>query len=325
MSEPTRLGTGQDLPTVQRSRPEVRGRAGFDPAFLAPGPLVPVPLPVAAAGRSAPEAVVLPYTHFSVVLRPDRRLAAATVVGIDGARLRDVDREGSTWWLDPRVPQAQQAGEELYARNDLDRGHLVRRRDPVWGTAEEAERANADTFCYTNAAPQHAAFNQSPQLWNGLEDLVLAHAQVHAQRLVVVTGPVLDDADPVYRGVQVPLRFYKVVAHVRSGRDLRGGQAPAGLAASAFVLDQARLVERLLAAEGAGARAAGDAGAGGFDPGEFATYQVPVGDVATLTGLDLGPLVAADRMPVQASSAPGGWETALAGWQLLAGPADVGW
>jgi len=34
--------------------------------------------------------------------------------------------------------------------------------------------------------------------------------------------------------------------------------------------------------------------------GPYRTYQVPIADIATLTGLDLGPLVAADRFSVLA-------------------------
>ena len=52
----------------------------------------------------------------------------------------DLER-ADDWFLDPRVPAGGQAGPELYARNDLDRGHLVRRRDPVWGPPAVAARA----------------------------------------------------------------------------------------------------------------------------------------------------------------------------------------
>lgn len=49
----------------------------------------------------------------------------------------------------------QQTGENLYAGNDIDRGHLVRRASAVRGdTQAEAGQANVDTFHYTNAAPQ---------------------------------------------------------------------------------------------------------------------------------------------------------------------------
>jgi endonuclease G len=93
---------------------------------------------------NASKLVQLNYTHFTVLLNRGRRSAAATAVNIDGARLVDVAR-GDDWHLDPRVPVEDQAGLDLYRDNDLDRGHLVRRRDPVWGSPAVADRANADT------------------------------------------------------------------------------------------------------------------------------------------------------------------------------------
>lgn len=101
--------------------------------------------------------VRLDYTHFSVLMRPDRRLAAAVGCGIDEARLVDLDREGIDWRLDPRLPADDQTGEELYADSDLDRRHLVRRASVVWGdTTEQADLANRYTFYFSNAAPQAA-------------------------------------------------------------------------------------------------------------------------------------------------------------------------
>lgn len=225
-----------------------------------------MPLPV-------PEQEVreLPSTHFTVLLDPERRLAAATAVNIDGARLVDLER-GDDWHLDPRVPADEQAGPELYARNDLDRGHLVRRRDPVWGDLVVARRANLETFAYPNAAPQASAFNQGELLWVGLEDHVLEYATSNRSRLSVFTGPVLADDDPVYRGVGIPRLFWKVAAWASGDR----------LRATAFVLDQTSLVATIRATDE-------------VPPlGPFRTFQVPVADVEQLTGLDLGPLVSAD-------------------------------
>src|SRR3978361_2280523 len=88
---------------------------GYSPAFLP----VPVELPSFPTGR---EVRVLPYIHFTVLLDPVRRLPAATGVNIDGAQLLDIER-GDDWHPDPRLPATEQAGPELYAHNDLDRGH----------------------------------------------------------------------------------------------------------------------------------------------------------------------------------------------------------
>ncbi|MEZ0166555.1 DNA/RNA non-specific endonuclease [Kineococcus sp. LSe6-4] len=288
--------------------PDLSHRTGYDPRFLAPGPPVPLPVPLDGA-----PVVVLPYTHFSVVHRPDRRLAAATVVAVDGAALVDVPRRGDGWFLDPRLAPDEQAGAQLYARNDLDRGHLVRRRDAGWGP--QAARADADTFAYTNAAPQAARFNQSMQLWLGLEDHVLAHARRWGTRLVVVTGPVFADDDPQYRGVRIPRRFYKIAAYLLPQPVGPGGADPGGpvLASAGFVLDQTPLVEQVVRAQ------AHDVP----ELGGFRTFQVPVEDIGDLTALDLGPLVAADRMPVLVPAAARPAGDPVPAWRPLAGAGDL--
>lgn len=125
--------------------------------------------------------------------------------------MRDIGRDDD-WRLDPRVDAQEQAGPDLYADNDLGRGHLVRRRDPVWGDPAVAEHSNTDTFVYPNAAPQAAEFNQDGRLWLGLEDHVLAYADTYDAELSVFTAPVVGPDDPVYPGVGILRLFWKVAA-----------------------------------------------------------------------------------------------------------------
>lgn len=250
---------------------------GYDPGFLA----VPVPLPTADQ-----DVIQLDYVHFTVLLDARRRLAAATAVNIDGPALVDLGR-GDDWHLDPRVAESDQAGPELYRANDLDRGHLVRRRDPVWGPSDVAARANTDTFAYTNAAPQAAEFNQSKELWLGLEDYLIGYAAGTDQRLSVLTGPVLADDDPVYRGVAIPQEFWKVAAWTTPGAD--GPE----LASTGYLLDQRPQLDEIDLTEARLRASSTDA-----PPplGPYRTFQVPIRDIANLTGLDVGPLIAADRL-----------------------------
>ncbi|WP_309068992.1 DNA/RNA non-specific endonuclease [Microbacterium sp.] len=261
---------------------------GYAPGFLD----VDVPLPV-LEGEAARAVERLDYTHFTVVLDRERRLARLTAVNIDGAALVDVPR-GDDWRLDDRIPAAWQAGPEVYARNDLDRGHLVRRRDPVWG--DDARKANSDTFHYTNAAPQASGFNQSEELWVGLEDHVLAYADATDQRVSVFTAPVLGAEDLPYRGILVPLRFFKIAVWVRDGQ----------LRATGFVLDQSPVIDLDEIEQGAVA--------GAPDLGPFRTFQVPIAEIAELTGLRLGQLVEADVLPRTARAEP---------WRRLASSADI--
>lgn len=243
--------------------------SGYDAHFLG----LDVPLPRPLGGRRL---ALLDYPRFSVVMDTRRRLAAATAVNIDGRTLQDLSRTGD-WDLDPRLSESEQAGPALYSDNDLDRGHLVRRRDPGWGTVAEAREATEATFVYTNAAPQAAAFNQSKDLWVGLEDHVLSFADATDLRVSVFTGPVLDADDPTYRGVQIPRQFWKIATWLETSRD----QDPA-LRAAGFVLDQTDLIDvsdRALAIARLGA---------------FRTFQVPIADISSLAAIEVDVLAAAD-------------------------------
>lgn len=280
--------------------------SGYDADFLG----LPVPLPA----PSTADRVVrrLDYTHFSVLLDPVRRLAATTGVNLDGSRLLDLERPDD-WHLDPRVPAEEQTGEEVYDRNNLDRGHLVRRRDPVWGEAAVAAQANDDTFSFTNAAPQASNFNQSKELWLGLEDYLLTHAQTFQTRLSIFTGPVLAADDPVYRGVAIPRRFYKVAAWSTPAAE--GAETPPLLSATGYVLDQTPDLDDV------DLETARQLAAGNPPPlGPYRTYQVPISDIAAITVLDLGPLQGADRFvpPVQTPS-----DGTPARWVLLTSPAGI--
>jgi endonuclease G len=285
---------------------------GYDPDFLG------APLPLPAPGTAAAETVTLPFTHFTVLFEPARRLALATGVNLDGSALLDLAR-GDDWHLDNRLPATQQTGPEVYTGNDLDRGHLVRRRDPVWGDAATAARANFETFTYVNAAPQAALFNQGENLWAGLEDYILDHASAYRQRLNVFTAPILAADDPPYRGVNIPRRFWKIAAWA-THPDPGNGQT--ALAATGYVLDQTPQLDDIdLATERA--LLAGDP-----PPlGPFRTFQVPIADIATLTGLDLGPLPGADRY-ASSPSVPGEALTpspagSAGRWDLLSSHEDI--
>jgi endonuclease G len=264
---------------------------GYQSGFL--GPEVPLPRPVDPLAT----VVDLTYPRFSVLLDPERRLARMTGVNIDGEALQDIPRTG-TWRLDPRVADEDQAGPDLYARNDLDRGHLVRRRDPGWGDEAQARRATEATFFYTNAAPQAAAFNQSKDLWLGLEDHILAHAESRDARLSVFTAPILAADDPPYRGIRIPRRFLKIAAW----------SSDAGLAATGFVLDQTDLLDirqGILGVDGVGA---------------FRTFQAPLADIAEAAAVDLGPLIDADVLAPSGARAPDGdWRSLTAAEEIILG------
>jgi endonuclease G, mitochondrial len=249
------------------ARAPLEGRQGYDRDFLAATvdhPSLSEVLADAVAPVAGNADGILNYTNFSIRMHRHRRLAMYTAVNIDGAKARNVRRGRDRWALDPRLQAGFQIGNELYARNKLDRGHLVRRLDPAWGdTLGEAETAVEDTFYYTNCSPQHEVLNQ--QLWLGLEDYILGNAHVHDLRVSVFSGPVFRDDDRRYREFLIPEDFWKVVAMVNDDN----GQ----LSVTGYLLSQRDFMDDLE-----------------FTFGPYMTYQIPVARIEEQTGLDFGTL-----------------------------------
>ena len=122
-----------DSPQITPSQSDV----GYDSAFLGLEHRVDLPQLSEEMKKDVScmdnGSYVLDYTHFSIVMCRSRCLAYFTAVNIDGSQAKNIKRSGDCWNFDPRIPQNAQYGNDLYAKNDLDRGHLVRRLDPVWG------------------------------------------------------------------------------------------------------------------------------------------------------------------------------------------------
>jgi endonuclease G len=221
-----------------------------------------------------------------------RKLAIYSAVNIDATKQVTLPpRTDDTWAFDNRIPTQMQTGNRVYEGTGLDKGHLTRRLDPVWGdTAQEAQRADLDTFHYTNCAPQAAVFNRGRQLWAGLEDYILGNADLYDLKVSVINGPVFAATDPRVEDVAVPLSYWKVVAIRR---------ANGNLSATAYLLTQQLPQPQPLA------EAAADPNAG-FSFGPYRTYQTAVADIQHLTALDFGHAVASDPYAARTPQATSG-------------------
>jgi endonuclease G, mitochondrial len=277
-------------------------REGYDPSFLGQS----IPLPGLSPAQRADTVEVLPqyrangdkyllnYHHYSLVMNKKRRTAWFSAGMIDGERYQDFKRGKDKWFIDPRIDSGFQMGEELYAGAHTDRGHLTRFKDLSWGaTMDEAVNATNDTFHFTNCTLQLDGFNEGKERWQGLEQFLLEqHAKKNKRKLVVMTGPVLLDSDPLYRNpsmnysARIPLGFWKVCCLVRQD---------GSLAATGFKLGQ----EDIAALPGFGEK---------FDIG---IAQVAISELEQLTGLDFGVLTKYDHFA--AGGGPGTLEIARPG------------
>lgn len=217
-----------------------------------------------------PDEIELKYNHFSIVQNAERKQCFFTACNIDGNQSQAIKRSGS-WVLDGRIPLEHQVGDAGYERNDIDKGHMVRRLDPAWGSTSKL--GSTDTFVYTNSALQHHDLNT--QEWLNLEDHVLSSA--HGQKMTVLTGPVFSESDRSFTNhgklsepVQIPEKFWKVVVW----KDDKTNQ----LKQCAFVMDQSEILDQ-------------DSSLfkGGFNPSKFSMYQVPISQLEQMTDLHFGP------------------------------------
>ena len=162
---------------------------------------------------------IIDYTHFSLALHKTRRMAIWVAWNIDGGALKKLSRSNISFKNDPRIPDKHQAGESLYRSNDLDRGHIARRADLIWGSLTEAKKANTDSFFFTNIAPQMNDFNQSGLggIWGKLEDAVFNDVDVENLKISLIGGPVFNDDDRTYRSIKIPREFYKIIFYKVNG------------------------------------------------------------------------------------------------------------
>ena len=195
-------------------------RVGYRERFIARGAGFEVPMPEVT--EKAPGEIatlkdgssVLHYRNFSVVMNAERRLCYFSAVNIDGRKTFSIRGARPGWKIDNRLDADLQIIRECYGRETdgkFSRGHMTRREDPNWGeTREEAVISNADTFFVTNACPQFQPFNAG--IWLSLEDYALENADKDDMKISVFTGPIFEESDPDYFGVQVPVEFWKVIA-----------------------------------------------------------------------------------------------------------------
>lgn len=174
--------------------------------------------------------------------RQDGTISALDPANTDHGLMERLEYEGAEaseqWYEDSRLQPGAIANQEVYGGQVVagyldtrsmartlrmfQRGHLVRRLDPAWGTNTEARLAELDTFHFTNCVPQVGFFNMGRgrrnvrgtgggKLWRAVENLVLRNARNMKTRVSAFTGPIFDDPrDREFRTIRVPGRFFKV-------------------------------------------------------------------------------------------------------------------
>lgn len=239
----------------------------------------------------------------------DRKTGTVSVLRADDPGLESLMESGGaeaseTWFAEPRLAKEHQTPLDQYAgqkvpgfptSNDprrlprmFQRGHLVRRMDPAWGSNSLALRADADTFHVTNCSPQIGFFNMGTArplnlpntergaLWRAIENYVLRNAVDEKKRICCFTGPVLNANDPAWRGIHIPLKFWKIVVWPNGNK----------LHALAMIADQEPVLDTLAGLPEDASSAEAFAALGKVDD-----FLTTVAKVEALTNLNFGTAV----------------------------------
>jgi len=140
------------------------------------------------------------------------------------------------WTYDADIGKPFQLGDEYYkdkvdgfgitVENPYDKGHMVMRKNAMWGASlEEMDEAGKATYIYANAALQHKNLNRSE--WQAIEMDIVGELGLDSNgKLCVFSGPIWGPLDRIVHHIdtgdvgRVPSGFFKVVCfHMKDPPD----------------------------------------------------------------------------------------------------------
>jgi endonuclease G len=249
---PAEAGGAEEI--IRRSSERFADARGYDPSFL--GLELPISLPQMTSEVQRELATLkdsndceLKYANYSVFMNRERRTAFFIAANIDGKQRWGVQGLGGLprrpkWSWDPRMDERLQPDDTIFS-TAMQRGHLFKREDAVWGLDETAmRRADEHSFTLPNATPMIAHFNNVE--WGDLEDLITRETE-EGKRISYFAGPIFRSSDRFFnelrldvppserrKGMRVPQSFWKIVAWLEDEQ----------LKAAGFILSQTDEIER---------------------------------------------------------------------------------
>jgi endonuclease G len=288
---PSQQEGGPEEITRRRSE-EYASARGYAPTFLGARFRIPLPRMSSDVKRElAPlknsTKTELKYDNYSVFMNRERRTAFFVAGNVNGLQLWNrPNGHGALprrpeWSFDPRMDESFQPDDMIFS-NSLQRGHLFKREDAIWGSDQQA-MLHADKHSHTipNATPMIRDFNNRE--WGDLEDIVTKECKDLGHRVTYFSGPIFRSTDPFYnelrrdvppsrrrQGMRVPESFWKIVAWVEDSK----------LKAAGFILEQKNELEEHGPIT---------------EEINFGTYQKrPISEIEAATGLRFSKLRAVD-------------------------------
>ena len=216
---------------------------GYDTDFL--GVNVPMPQPIKEIESQIAllknKTNELKYFKYSVIFNAVTRMPLISAINVEGDATKRLDnsKRKDNWLRDKRIDIDVQLTDKIYALSNFDKGHMSRFEDANWDNTEaDALRNGIYTCFYTNACPQVPTLNRTG-FWGKLEKAILEKGVKKQEgkeaRMTVFNGPIFnDDKDKVFRGVKIPMEFFKIILWLDDAGKLK---------ATAFKLSQEFLLK----------------------------------------------------------------------------------
>lgn len=223
---------------VHRNKSKFDGAKGYRPTFLGSAFRVSLPGMTSEVERELATLTdstktELKYSNYSLKMNGERRTAVFVAGNIDGAKHWKFVGNGALpkrpqWSFDPRMDDSFQPDDNIFS-NAMQRGHLFKREDSVWGTDMAGMMlADEHSFTITNATPMIANFNNVE--WGDLEDLVSDEITA-GNKVSYFAGPVFRSTDrffnelrlnvplsELHTGMRVPESFWKIIFWVEAAK-----------------------------------------------------------------------------------------------------------
>lgn len=278
---------------------------GYDPDFL--GVKIPLPLPKKKLEKQIAmlkdKTNELKYFKYSVIFNSVAKMPAISAINVEGdpGKRLDNSKRSDDWLRDVRIDVECQLTDKFYSGSNFDKGHMSRFEDANWDTTEKDALRNGIYTCfYTNACPQVVKLNRAGGLWGKLEKAVLEKGVKKEKgklaRISVFNGPIFnDDKDRVFKGVTIPMDYYKVILWLDDDKKLK---------TTAFILSQELLVSKIKFDESMRV----DEEALDIDKDVvFKNYQCSIKKLGSLTNIDFKHIEKYDTF----KSKPGGEESMI--------------
>jgi DNA/RNA endonuclease G (NUC1) len=153
------------------------------------------------------QVITIRKQYYIIYFHEKQKAPLYTVYVLKKAYITKNKRHGS-FQQDTAVSADGQANAAVYKNNDYDQGHLTPDADFRFNATAEAQ-----TFLFTNAAPQESYFNE--HLW--------ANVETHARALCKTFGNIKVYTGCLYsnrklHGIGIPAYFWKVLLYKVNGK-----------------------------------------------------------------------------------------------------------